>query len=60
MATSCDAYRSRRTRQDVGPSGFAADQAVGFVYKNGEFVEVISSRTKTRGFYIERAATGVE
>jgi peptidase E len=42
------------------PSGVAADEGVGFVYKNGEFVEVISSRPKARGWYVESGPNGVE
>jgi len=41
------------------PHCIAADEGVGFVYRNRDFVEVISSRPKAKGWRIENSANGI-
>jgi peptidase E len=60
-----DAEQKRRPRTHAMvasgelPDCIAADEGVGFVYRNGDFVEVVASRPKARGWRIEKTAEGV-
>jgi peptidase E len=55
--------RRPRTHALIGsgelPDGVAADEGVGFVHRNGEFVEVVSSRPTAKGYSVERRPAGV-
>ena len=42
------------------PECIAADEGVGFVYRSTEFVEIVSSSPKARGWKIENGPNGVK